>query len=373
MKRIPSLDGFRAISITLVILAHCRVSEGFPSQFSDYVRHGQIGVTVFFVISGFLITTLLLSEEAKNGDISVRNFYTRRAIRILPVFFVYVLFVSVWQAYENIGITKIDIIRSLTFTFNFAGVKRSWLLLHFWTLSVEEQFYIIWPTLLILFRKDIKFVIYLSVFYSCVSRVIAYKFPAYAGITLAPYFQFSDSIIIGAFGAVLLFENPQIINLQVFRSLLLKIIALGIVASFVYFIGYGKMAIIALPFGNLMISASILFLVFCYLKPSDTFIYKFLNNKVIVHIGMLSYSLYVWQQFFIGEIPHLWRPFPYNLVMIYCAALVSYYLLEQPVLKLKKLFISKRSTADNAQILQPIPVAQTSRLMAEQSKVQIND
>ena len=102
MKRIPSLDGFRAISIILVLICHSRFSQGFPSSLVDLAGNGEIGVDVFFVISGFLITTLLLNEEVNEGNINLQSFYIRRAFRILPVFILYTLFI--------IKIIKMDVI-----------------------------------------------------------------------------------------------------------------------------------------------------------------------------------------------------------------------------------------------------------------------
>jgi peptidoglycan/LPS O-acetylase OafA/YrhL len=90
MMRIPSLDGLRAASITMVLVAHA--SMGFPSWAHNHptllsaIGNGNRGVSVFFVISGFLITTLLLNEEAKTGNISLKNFYIRRFFRIIPPF-----------------------------------------------------------------------------------------------------------------------------------------------------------------------------------------------------------------------------------------------------------------------------------------------
>ncbi|MDP9046660.1 MAG: acyltransferase, partial [Bacteroidota bacterium] len=110
MKRLPSLDGFRAISIILVLIAHSRFSKGFPVKYGDLARHGAVGVTVFFVISGFLITYLLLAERSKVGHISLKRFYINRALRILPVFLLYTCVIICWNRYHYIGIEKSDII-----------------------------------------------------------------------------------------------------------------------------------------------------------------------------------------------------------------------------------------------------------------------
>ncbi|MBS1519714.1 MAG: acyltransferase [Bacteroidetes bacterium] len=339
MKRIPSLDGFRAISIILIIVTHSRFSIGFPGVLNDTVRHGAFGVTVFFVISGFLITTLLLNEYSKYNDISIKSFYIRRAFRILPVFILYTLFVIIWQQFKDITIRSNDIYHALTFTFNFAPIKHAWVLGHFWTLSVEEQFYIIWPTIFLIFRKHLKLALCTSILYSCVVRVVAYKFPAFSDVSLAPFFSYSDSIAVGALGSIMLFENPAILELKIWKSYLLQITALVIIGLFVYCSDYGKGAKIALPFGNLLISISILFIIFAYIKPSKTLVFRILNSKAMIHIGLLSYSIYVWQQFFfINTINMIWFVFPYNIIMIYIISLASYYLFEKPCLKLKQLF-----------------------------------
>jgi peptidoglycan/LPS O-acetylase OafA/YrhL len=92
-KRIPSLDGLRAVSILMVVSAHLYGTAGWPHNHATKVlsAYGHFGVQVFFVISGFLITTLLLAEYGKNGRISLRGFYRRRSFRILPASLIYIL------------------------------------------------------------------------------------------------------------------------------------------------------------------------------------------------------------------------------------------------------------------------------------------
>jgi peptidoglycan/LPS O-acetylase OafA/YrhL len=338
LKRIPSLDGFRAVSIILVLIAHSRLCVGFPAQFADVARHGRIGVTVFFVISGFLITSLLLNEYSKNNSISISGFYTRRALRILPVFILYTTFIL---TIGRVTLSNSELLHTYTFTGNFDDPKRPWYIFHLWTLSVEEQFYLFWPAIFILFRKFLKPTLFVFIIYSCITRVIAYKFPEYATVILAPYFAEGDAIMIGALGGILLFENPSIIKHKVFSSYLLQLAALILIGTFVYLSGYGKLAKISLPFGNTVISFSILFLIFSYITPSEKVVYKVLNSKVMVHIGVLSYSIYIWQQYFMSS-EHLsvLRFFPLNILTIYLVSFVSYYLWESRFLKLKQ-YLSK--------------------------------
>ena len=338
MKRIPSLDGFRAISIILILFCHSRLSTGFPQSLSDLARQGEVGVTVFFVISGFLITHLLLKEESEDGRINIRLFYVRRALRIIPVYLLYVAFILLWRNFETIGLTRNNLIHVLTFTVNF-DTKNSWFLGHFWSLSVEEQFYLFWPAMLLLFRKHLKMILVVLIAYSCIARVIAYRFPGYDLITLTPFFSYSGAIFIGAFGGILFFEKPGMFKHKIFSSMLAQLSALCLFLLFVFFTEHGILAPLSLPLGNTVISLSVLFLIAAYIYPSNRIVYKILNHKAAVHIGVLSYSIYIWQQFFfIGEVKAIWRAFPYNILVIYGVSLASYYLFEKPFLKMKRNF-----------------------------------
>lgn len=304
-----------------------------------------MGVTIFFVISGFLITNLLLNEEAKLGKINVSSFYIRRIYRIAPVYLLYILFIFIWRNIEPITVTKSNFIHALTFTTNF-DQKKAWFLAHFWSLSVEEQFYLFWPAVLIIFRKNLKPVLCILIAYSCIARVIAYKFPGLEMVTLSSFFQFSVGIFVGAFGGIILFENPQIIRHKVLGSSIAQFSAFLIFITFLYFTKHGQLAIISLPFGQLIISLSILFLIFANILPSEKWVFKILNNKAVVHIGILSYSIYIWQQlFFVGAFTGICRTFPYNILVIYVVGLMSYYLWEKPFLRIKNKFHNKKMQA----------------------------
>ena len=337
MKRIPSLDGFRAISIILVLISHCAFLPSFPRAIVEVASQGKVGVTVFFVISGFLITSLLLIEDSKNNKVNLKAFYIRRSFRILPVFFLYVVFILVWRNFENLGITGNNILHVFTFTVNFDEHK-NWFLGHIWTLSVEEQFYLMWPVIFILFRKRLKTVLVLMLVYSCICRVIDYKFPMYSNIALAPFFIYADAILIGVLGSVLHFENPEMLKNKAFSTYWLQLLALGIFVFFVYCAGYGKLPFISLPIGHTLVSAAALFLIMCYIAPKKNLFYKLLNSRVMIHIGVLSYSIYLWQEFFfVGEPKFSFlRILPLNIVFIYIVALASYYFWETPFLKLRK-------------------------------------
>jgi peptidoglycan/LPS O-acetylase OafA/YrhL len=141
MNRIPSLDGLRAISVSLVLFGHLARAGHTPSSMSVYAG---AGVQMFFVISGYLITTILLKEHHRTATIDLRQFYIRRAYRILPPASVFMLFVLVmyWRQFR-----WIDIGAMLLYLINYDS-GRPWVIGHLWSLGVEEQFYFLWPSAL---------------------------------------------------------------------------------------------------------------------------------------------------------------------------------------------------------------------------------
>ena len=153
-SRIPSLDGLRAISIGMVLTAHLAASvtalEHRPLLLYT-IGNGNRGVSVFFVISGFLITSLLLKERELTGKISLRDFYLRRAFRILPPFWVFLACIAViWKlriietSWTNLGV-------ALIFLRDY--IPGDWWTGHSWSLSVEEQFYLLWPAILVFLER----------------------------------------------------------------------------------------------------------------------------------------------------------------------------------------------------------------------------
>ncbi|MHB8208821.1 acyltransferase family protein, partial [Mucilaginibacter sp.] len=153
-KYIPSLDGFRAFSIILVIISH--LSFNFQNSVLFKLELGGFGVSIFFVISGFLITLLLLKEKSKYGKISLSNFYVRRFLRILPVAYLFILVLILLNNFLSLHISYEYFIPPIFFVKNFFPIT-FWSVDHYWSLSVEEQFYLIFPFILSYsFKKYIK-------------------------------------------------------------------------------------------------------------------------------------------------------------------------------------------------------------------------
>ncbi len=143
MRRIDSLDGLRTLAVLLVFVGHVD-QRALPG--------GYIGVEVFFVISGYLITSLLLRENAQTGAIRLRHFYIRRGLRLWPALLLFVVAVTPIALHDRIGQPILDGAAALFYVTNFwANVGEHFsLMLHTWSLAVEEQFYLVWPALLVI-------------------------------------------------------------------------------------------------------------------------------------------------------------------------------------------------------------------------------
>jgi peptidoglycan/LPS O-acetylase OafA/YrhL len=146
MNRIPSLDGWRGIAILLVLFDH--VQRMLLGHFLvAWTETGQYGVTVFFVLSGFLITATLLGQP-----INLRCFYTRRLFRLMPVAWTYLVFVGIFGLLSGVNwFSWCEILSCILFFRNYVIINGHGLASgHFWSLSIEEQFYLVWPTFLLL-------------------------------------------------------------------------------------------------------------------------------------------------------------------------------------------------------------------------------
>jgi peptidoglycan/LPS O-acetylase OafA/YrhL len=146
----PSLDGLRTVAVSIVLCAH----GGVP-----YFRSGGVGVDLFFVLSGFLITTILITERARTGTIVFRNFYARRFLRLAPALFLTCAFVGVAMTWAEGRFPGTEIALALSYTANWAiafyKYHLTWLN-HCWSLSIEEQFYLLWPLAILGLERTVR-------------------------------------------------------------------------------------------------------------------------------------------------------------------------------------------------------------------------
>jgi peptidoglycan/LPS O-acetylase OafA/YrhL len=359
-RNIPSLDGLRAISVLLVLSNHL---SGELMQIIPFIPHwlytswGTSGVQTFFVISGFLITHILLKEWNGTGTISLKHFYLRRAFRIFPPLYAYLavaLLLTLWGVFP--GQLKAFIVAA-TYTWNYQP-GGSEILEHMWTLSLEEQFYLLWPAALVLLgpRKSIRLAIWV-ILLSPVSRIITYfLMPDHRAGLIAMLHTGLDTIMFGCLLA-LLWRNPRFNKLTqpLVRGWVAALAALFalILSPILEFHFRGSYNLV---FG-LSLSALCLSLILIYVVriPSSP-LARLLNTRVLRHLGVISYSLYLWQQVFTR--PNSARIFPWNIPAILLCAELSYWVVERPSFQLRdrlEYALNWRRTTDPEPTHSPLP------------------
>jgi peptidoglycan/LPS O-acetylase OafA/YrhL len=338
--RIPSLDGLRALAIILVLIGHCSatVPWDLPSPIGFIFGNGAMGVLIFFCISGFLITRLLINEKNRHGRISLVGFYIRRSFRILPAFLTFLSFIVALKIANFSTITTANLVSAGLFVTNYSPYSENWLVAHTWSLSIEEQFYLVWPLILVLFgmRRSLWIGIGL-IFAMPFVRVATYAFmPDWRAHIPVMMHTRIDALMFGCVAAIAYEEAwfQRLYNLlcTLKLHLILPLFAL-LIAPFVRMRLRGAYD---LPVGlSIDALAATLGMVWLIRNPHSS-IGKWFNAKFICWIGVLSYSLYLWQQPFFSHDTIGWpSKFPINIVFVFVAAVGSYYLVEQPFLRLR--------------------------------------
>lgn len=340
--RIPSLDGLRAISVLIVLGAHYISPRLFPSGF---------GVYVFFVISGFLITRLLLAEHKQTGRVSLPRFYARRALRLYPVVLTSTAVVLVDYLLTR---TRINWIEPISALFYFANYHYSTIVESqpirtmpfplFWSLSVEEHFYFLLPTTLLLLRARPRWLLaaMAAVCVGCLGvRLTAAS--THPELLDTRFFHYRtecrlDSLAYGVALAaacelpawrrrILRLANPWTLCAG------LAVIAFGLGYREPFFLQTWRFSVIGI--GIVLAIVPILF--------RDGWIQKLLNRRPFTFVGELSYSLYVWSM--VAPLMALWlvphgsrAAVPLWFVLVFALASASYFLLEKPLLRLRHRF-----------------------------------
>lgn len=337
--RLPYLDGLRAISIIMVILchlvAHYHPSSILPNALVAIFANGSLGVTIFFVISGFIITTLLLNELSISSTLSLKRFYLKRAFRILPPFYFYLL--VVWLLHLGIGLSidSTGIWTAATFTQRYLPYDVPWWTGHSWSLSVEEIFYVIWPFILLSFGKNKagRFAL-LWVIFAPFIRVASYFFVNdEIRDNIETLFQVrADSIFFGALVAIYFddVKSNSIANSFFRRKLQIICMCLAIFVSPLLAFFYHRYYQMTL--GYSLEPASVAIFMWWLLKERPRSIGRILNSRLMIHIGLISYSLYIWQQLFLSPGKEFWfHLFPFNILLTFLTAEMSHRIIEKRI------------------------------------------
>nr|MBA3915832.1 acyltransferase [Terriglobales bacterium] len=340
--------GLRGVCISLVLLAHLSGTRHFFHS-STFELYGNLGVRTFFVLSGYLITAILVKEHGKTGSISVLRFYARRAWRILPPAYLFMLVAICWQWKV---LSWANILTALTFTSNYHFGGR-YVLGHLWSLAAEEQFYLLWPLVLLfhfhrrgsvvtgvmLAGPPLRILLWLiwgrhgmghpfpvlmdALAAGCALQILQPKLARFRNIFAS---RWSLAVVIATF----LLPLTQLVDTRLYQAAGLSLLHLGIAYSI----------------QHLMANR-----------------YWLLDLSPVAWLGKISFSLYLWQQLFLNRwTVEPWTAFPLNLILALACGALSFYLVEQPSLKLRdRLAGCERRGPMFILDLAPVPEKQVSR------------
>ena len=332
---LPTLDGWRALSILAVILFHDSLHTFGPLSTRWVYEHGDYGVDVFFAISGLLICSRLLDEERVSGSINLKRFYARRALRILPPAVAYLLVLAVLSKILDLKVGAGEWWESLLFTRNYGHLfvhKVGWYTGQFWSLGLEEQFYLFFPAILVLtarrFRLWVMTALVLAVF---VHRSLVLRSHTWNHVRFHTDVRV-DAILVAALFAVLA-ADPR-------RRLIL-----GRWLRFWPLLALAMMYVIPLGQGKNWQITLLVLLMPCIILGStlnsEGVFGRFLEWAPLRYVGRISYSLYLWQQLFFTH--HLEPNSPTGqggaakrILFVAICATGSYYLIEKPFAKLSR-------------------------------------
>jgi peptidoglycan/LPS O-acetylase OafA/YrhL len=317
MARIPSLDGLRAISIALVILSH--LVKWKHLSLGIIQTYGDLGVHVFFVLSGYLITGLLLKEYARDATINLTNFYIRRAYRIFPAAFVFLAVVIALYGHQ---MRWYHITAAVFYVANM-DISRPWIFGHLWSLSIEEQFYLLWPFALKRWYRH-KSAILIGVFlFAPLFQTLLYALKLRNGLSGSLPVH-ADQLAIGCLLAIFASRMPKI------RRPVALLMLLAIILAPWYPATSPARTLAMLFLIRPLVHLSIAGLVLHSIQTP----FWVLNWTPVAWLGRISYSVYLWQELFCSNAA-LHGGYVLIIPTLACACL-SYYLVERPMLRLRE-------------------------------------
>jgi peptidoglycan/LPS O-acetylase OafA/YrhL len=365
LPSIPALDGIRAIAVLLVLFYHLGNERALP------FFPGPLGVLGFFVLSGFLITWLLLKEQEKTGSISLKGFYRRRALRIFPAFYVFWT-LSVGSRLLWHGEGQVPWSQAFSAFFYVSNYFHAIFhpspdfIIHTWSLSAEEQFYLLWPLAFLLFSRRRRLLI------SGLSLVIAaiwvHRLHLWITAHAAYYITYAfdtraDALLVGCLLALILKEGLA----QRFLSALCQPVwAPVLTASLIGLSVFAGRRSVAFELtGGLTIEPLLVAILICQLVlQSESWLWQWLDSKPSTYLGRISYPLYLYHMLathlamrIAARFPALGTPFFVVLAVLIAIAIsaCSYEIVEKPFLALKTKTFSKSRKAKPSLATQGIP------------------
>lgn len=340
IKRIEHIDVWRFLAVMLVIQEHFFLFSGVDKnlpQIETYSlqidRFGELGVLIFFSISGFVICRGLNSEQRKTGKICLSAFCVRRFFRIVPPLWFYLVCMAILSAFEIIKISQEQLLRSAAFLCNLPFKDGcSWFAGHTWSLAYEEQFYLLFPLLFLWAwrgNKTLRILISISILIAGALLLIYLKQPFWANY--CTYFLF---LLTGCYSALL--PEKWMHKLRSL-SFLTWLCVLLLLAAQLYFLpkdGDRFLKILLYP----ILVQIIVFGTPTHLKQ----IKNIFENKKLSYLGRISYSVYLWQELATAYYPNTawWQTLIY-LLLVFIFAALSFHYFEMPLQRLGSQFSDK--------------------------------
>jgi peptidoglycan/LPS O-acetylase OafA/YrhL len=360
-RRIAALDGWRGVSILMVIFGHL-VDYRYAGKSAPIVTEladasSTLGVCIFFVISGLIITKLALRER-DTGGFSARKFYMRRVLRILPPFYAYLLFVLALTALGAIGQHSTETLEAAAFSCNLSIIDCGWFAGHSWSLAYEEQFYLLFPLVFLAVGRDLRVAIGLLFLTFVCIPVVRYGFnlgpPWYVVMHATFYLSF---ICAGALMAswrdvtARLCGGPYA-GYAALAALLILCSVVGLEIAYHLHPDVRRLQQAHTLLPPVLEPFCVAWLLGWSLHARGALV-RFLESGPIQFLGTISYSLYLWQQLFTAppvDYGAGWLLF-FPLMILF--AVLSYYLIERPCVRFAKRFVGGKATPSQPGALGP--------------------
>lgn len=330
--RIPSLDGLRGVSVLLVMIGHwVSIQPPLAAIHSTVGGFAQLGVSAFFVISGFLITHLLLREKERTGSIDLRVFYLRRALRILPPVYVFLAVMGTLAALSLIDVPARNFRLALLFMADYIPLG-DWIK-HLWSLAVEEKFYLLWPVIMLARRTKLARNFAIAVIAAApFIRVATYHFDPASFKNLGMFHVRMDMLMWGCVLALFWgkFQPNKIAALGGVMFLLLidPVCQLYLRGAYLLPVGY--------TLQGFSLAAVVAYVVMTVPRS--------LNFGILPFVGTFSYSLYLWQEPFLVSENHAWiGRTPWDFIGALAVGWISFLLIEKPMTRLRNKIIDAKA------------------------------
>ena len=356
-KYLPSIDSLRALAVLAVIIYHVDV---------NYLPGGFLGVDLFFVLSGYLISSLIIKEFRKTGTVNLYNFYIRRARRLLPaVYFMITIGLVVMVLFNEVLLRKshLDAIFGYIYSSNwwyifhkldyFDSFGAQSPFKHLWSLAIEEQFYMIFPLLFLLvngkkkskdgtykLNKNFLYVVLGLILVSLIAHILLFDINNISRIYFGTDTR-AFSLLVGVVGAILYPMERLHSKVTPQQNMMYSVVSLASIATLITVMVYTSEYNTWLYRGGFLLVAILGLIVIISSGKQHTLMSKLLSFKPIVFIGKISYSLYLWHfpiLVLTTPVSEIGNPNIFfvilRIVLTFAVAIVSYVFVETPIRKL---------------------------------------